>query len=95
MSKLVIPAVPVHGHWDPVVPTAEVLQWSVGQAVEGPWGWGKDRDTLVGSYQLVSWITLLLLEEGVNVDLLLISFNVFLFRILDDFNVHPKIAFIP
>lgn len=38
---------------------------------------------------------LVLLEEGVNVDLQLISFNMFSLLILDDLKVHPENTFTP
>lgn len=47
LSMLVFPAMSVHGHWDPVIHTAELLQQSLAQAVGWPWVQGKDRDTLV------------------------------------------------
>jgi len=48
---LLLPAMPVHGHWDPVIHTAELPQRSLALAVDGPGGWGKDCDTLVGLYR--------------------------------------------
>lgn len=50
----VFPAVPVHGHWNPVIHAADRLQRSLAQVVGWPWGQGKDHDTVVGHLDIAS-----------------------------------------